>query len=139
MYLNKTEKIKLEKEISQARILARNGHIVYLVPENNKGKQFNSIVDGIKTEFKHITGNRNTLGREYKKAIKQADSVFLRTSNISKDEVYSKIIGETKTLLENDIVLNEYGNIFLWIDNDKKLYAWKMENIVKIAKSLIKK
>jgi len=136
---NRTEKLKLEKEIAQAKIMAKHGHTVYLVPENKEGKQFDTIVDGIKTEFKYISGNRNTLGREYKKAIKQADSVFLRTSGISKEDIYSKIIGETKTLLENNIILKEFGNVYLWLDDDQKLYTWKMSNIVKTAKSIIKK
>lgn len=136
---NRIEKLKLEKEISQAKILAKHGHTVYLVPEIGDGKQFDTITDGVKTEFKYISGNRNTLGREYKKAIKQADSVFLQTSGISKEDIYSKIIGETKTLLENNIILKEFGYVYLWLDDDEKLYTWKMSNIVKTAKNIMKK
>ena len=62
-----------------------------------------------------------------------------RTSGISKEDIYSKIIGETKTLLENNIILKEFGYVYLWLDDDEKLYTWKMSNIVKTAKSIIKK
>ena len=36
-------------------------------------------------------------------------------------------------------MLKEFGYVYLWIDDDKKLYTWKMSNIVKTAQSLMKK
>lgn len=135
---NPTERKKQKKEILQAKILTAHSHTVYLSPEKSAGKNFDSITDGVKTELKHITGNIKTLGTQYKYALKQGDNIFIRTQDKTQQEIYSKLIGETKTLIENDVKLSESSIIYVWIDGENILHQWKLKNIIDIAKSLIK-
>ncbi|MCQ2594832.1 MAG: phage minor capsid protein [Treponemataceae bacterium] len=135
----KNEIEKLKKEISQAEILSGQGHVVYLPPEIGENKHFDAIVDGRKTELKTVTGNIRAVGERFRDALKQGDDIFIRTSNKVQREIYSKLIGETKTLIEKKALTKTTGNIYVWIDNEKKLYKWDLSEIIKIAKDIIKK
>ena len=136
--VNSTEKAKLEKELLQADILAEHGHLVYLVPERAEGKNVDSLTDGIKTELKHVTGNIKTLGTQFKYALKQGDNIFIRTQEKTAREIYSKLIGETKTLLAHNVSLREATVVYVWIDEESHLYEWQLQKIISIARKLLK-
>ncbi len=132
---NKREEEILEKEIAQAGLLADNGYTVYLVPENDSTKKnFDAIVDGRTTEFKYITGNIRTLGKAYKEALKQGQDVFIRTEGKKLSEIYSKLLGETKTLMQNNAKINKNGFLYIWINEEKKLHKWSIKEIIRCFK-----
>ena len=136
---DKNESPKFEKEFAQAKLLAKEGHVIYMPSELGKGKHYDAMVDGIETEFKAVTGNRNAIGHNYANAIKQGNNVFIRiVENESPRSVYSKLIGTTKTLLENEKPIG-HGDIFVWIEKNKKLRLWDMETINKKAQEAIEK
>lgn len=128
-----SERQKLQREVAQAMLLARYGHYVYLVPEAGRGKHYDAIVDGVATEFKEVTGNIDTLGKQYKAALRQGCNVFLRTRCKTRKEIYSKLIGETKILLRSGRVLRNDTVIWLWVDGDDELVSWRMSSIIKDA------
>lgn len=76
--------------------MAKYGHYVYLVPEAGSGKHYDAIVDGVPTEFKEVTGNLDTLGKQYKAALRQGCNVFLRTSGKTHRAIYSKLVAKQK-------------------------------------------
>lgn len=137
---NKQETAKFKKEIEQTQIFAKHGHKIVLVAENNVGKNFDAIMDnGQSLELKTVTGNLRRIGANFKDGITKAENVFIRTSGKTYSEIYSKLLGETKTLLENGAKINSSGSVFLWIDEEKKMHKWAISGIVEKAKELLKK
>jgi hypothetical protein len=89
----------LEKELTQARILAALGHTVYLLPEcgPRKTKHPDAIVDGFIMEFKTVTGNERKIRENFKDARKKAESVFLKIdADFSQEFVLEKLIGTVR-------------------------------------------
>ena len=123
---NVNELAKLNTEIKSAKILAKYGHTVYFTPETNTGKQFDVIVDGtLKTEIKTINGNRNTIGKEFKKSFSQSNNVFLDLfTDESVDSIKSKLRGE--------LIAEKPANgvIYCYFRKLKKLYIWEKEDLV---------
>ena len=121
----------------QAKILANYGHVSYMPSELGTGSHYDAITDGIKTEFKAVTGNRNAIGHNYANAIKQGHNVFIRISQEETPKsIYSKLIGTTKTLIKNNKPVG-HGDIYVWIDKEQKLRVWDMETINKKAQQSI--
>jgi hypothetical protein len=111
------ERDKWEREMSQVRILTSRGSVVYFLPERKnegRGKIYaDAVINGEITELKTVSGNRSTLGADFRQGYKQgaalvkgrADikkhSVYIRLlSDISPGSVKAKIAGELKTDLE---------------------------------------
>ncbi len=134
---SKNELAKFNKEVEQAKLLAKYGHFSYLPPELGIGSHYDAITDGVETEFKAVTGNRNAIGHNYSKAITQGHNVFIRISATeSPNSVYRKLIGTTKTIIMANKPVG-HGDIFVWIEKDNKLRIWDMESINKKAQELI--
>jgi len=57
------KKSNYKDELKDAQILRDFGSTVYLVPDDSRqiGKKYDAIVNGMKFEFKNVTGNINTL------------------------------------------------------------------------------
>ena len=66
---------KWEREISQVRILTGRGSVAYFLPEkqnDDKGKIYaDTVINGEVTELKTVSGNRSTLGTDFKQGYKQ--------------------------------------------------------------------
>ncbi|ERF61799.1 phage minor capsid protein 2 [Treponema socranskii subsp. socranskii VPI DR56BR1116 = ATCC 35536] len=131
---NSTEKDKFERELSQAKLLRNSGHVVYLPAETGSGKHYDFIMDGVPTEAKQVQGNINTLGTQFKRALKQGHNIFIQTKDKTVKDIYSKFIGETNTLIKNKTELNADTEIYVWIDN--KMYTWKLKEFIDIAKRI---
>jgi hypothetical protein len=89
----------LEKELEHARIIAADGHTVYLLPEQGprKVKHPDAIVDGLIMEFKTITGNIRKIAGNFKAARKKAENVFLKIDAcFSQEIVLEKLIGTVR-------------------------------------------
>jgi len=84
-------------ELRDAQILRDFGSTIYLVPEIRRtlGKKFDAIVNGLKFEFKNISGNENTLQTQFLRSRSQAPNVFinLETSDITRRQVISALYG----------------------------------------------
>jgi hypothetical protein len=89
----------LEKELTQARILAALGHTVYLLPESGprKMKHPDAIVDGLIMEFKTVTGNERKIRENFKDARKKAQNVFLKIdADFTQEVMLKKLIGTVR-------------------------------------------
>jgi len=84
-------------ELRDAQILRNFGSTVYLVPESSRqaGKKYDAIVNGMKFEFKDISGNTNTLEHQFLRSRSQAPNVFinLEKSRLTRTEIMSTLYG----------------------------------------------
>ena len=84
-------------ELKDAQILKRFGSTIYLTPESRSapGKKFDAIVNGLKFEFKDISGNANTLEHQFLRSRSQAPNVFinLEKSSLTRREIMSTLFG----------------------------------------------
>lgn len=135
--LLKNEMKKLSKEIAQAEILANNGFTVYLTPELGKGKHFDAIVNGVKTEFKTVTGKINKIGDNFLFALRQGDNVFIRYDRNTTKAAYKSLVGKAKVLLKNGLKKMPTGTVYYWNNENEVLHKWSMKDIFEIAKKLL--
>ena len=92
------KKSNYKDELRDAQILRNFGSTVYLVPESSRqsGKKYDAIVDGIKMEFKNMSGKANdTLIDHFYKSREQAPNVFinLEKSPLSKERILRGLYG----------------------------------------------
>ena len=91
------EKSNYKNELRCAQILRDEGSIVYLTPESRRftGKKFDAIVDGLKFEFKNVSGNLGTLEKQFLRSRSQAPNVLinLENSSLSKKDIISTLYG----------------------------------------------
>ncbi|MDR1901916.1 MAG: hypothetical protein LBQ88_06525 [Treponema sp.] len=117
----------LEKEIAQARLLAAQGHAVYLLPENGpRGRKHpDAIVDGLVMEFKTITGSPRKVRENYKDARKKADNVFLKIDpDYSPEQVLRLLVGTVKRGAYSG------GLIIAYFTTLKKIYYWQTDSLI---------
>jgi hypothetical protein len=94
-------------ELRDAQILRDLGSVVYLVREDNRSneKQFDAVVDGVKLEFKNMSGKANdTLIDHFYKSREQAPNVFinLEESPLSKERILRVLYGARNSHKYND-------------------------------------
>jgi hypothetical protein len=140
------EREKWEREMSQVRILANRGNVIYFLPEKKnegKGKVYvDTVIDGEIVELKTVSGNRNTLGTAFEQGFKQGaalvreypqlqtHSVFIRLfSNLTIGSVKAKIAGELKNRPKN-------GFFICYFEQIKELYSWSYEELRMLIKKL---
>ena len=65
-----------------------------MTPENSRqiGKKFDAIVNGLKYEFKNVSGNVGTLEKQFLRSRSQAPNVFI---NMEKSVLSKKVIIST--------------------------------------------
>lgn len=116
---SKNEKAKFEKEKNMAQILARDGHTVWLLPEEKIGeKNPDSIVDGLIYDFKHVKFSK--IEHRFSEALEQADNVVLRLEgdDFNIQRVFGKLrkhvrnrIGKLILILGEKIVFTDFSDI----------------------------
>ncbi len=125
--INKIEKKKLEQEIASTKILTKNGHSVYLVPEHTgAGNTYDAVVDGLKMEIKTLKGSRQTIGREFRHSFRQCNNVFL---NLDTDETVESIRKKFRGELMNTRDMRD-GLIYCYFKNIDKLCFWKKSSLI---------
>jgi len=91
------KKSNYKDELRDAKILRNFGSTVYLVPEirSDTAKKYDAIVNGMKFEFKDISGNANTLEHQFLRSRSQAPNVFinLEKSSLTRIEIMSTLYG----------------------------------------------
>jgi hypothetical protein len=119
----------LEKERKQARILVKDGHTVYLLPEINTSQNFgtshpDAVVDGYVMEFKTITGNAGEVEKRFKESRKQAEKVFMRIdAPLKRDEVSRQLQG---LILKKNY---QGGEVIAYFSETDKLYYWSIDDL----------
>jgi hypothetical protein len=130
---------KWKREVSQVRILTGRGSAAYFLPEKkneDKGKIYaDTVIDGEVTELKTVSGNRSTLGTDFKQGYKQGaalaggrigiekHSVYIRLlSDISPGSVMAKIAGELKNRPDK-------GNFICYFEVSGMLCRWSYEEL----------
>ena len=116
----------LGQELSQARILAALGHVVYLLPEfgPRKTKHPDAIVDGLIMEFKTVSGNERKIREKYKGAREKAENVFLQIDPpFSQRTVARKLSGTIRG--------KGYKSGLLWVyfKHTGKMVYWTVEGL----------
>lgn len=134
---NKTEMAKLAKEIEQAKILTDRKIVSFLPNEIGDGKHYDSLSNLIETEFKTVTGSRDKIGDNFKDALKQGHNIFIRTNGETSKSAYSSILGKTKVLLLKGKEISPNRTIYFWDEQQKELHIWKLDEIIKIARTLL--
>jgi hypothetical protein len=91
------KKSSYQDEKRDAEILHFFGSTIYLVPDDSRapGTKYDAIVNGLKMEFKNVTGNATTLQEQFFKSRKQAPNVFinLEESSLTKQEIITALHG----------------------------------------------
>jgi hypothetical protein len=128
---------KWNKEMSQVRILTRQGSIAYFLPEQKtKARLYvDSVIDGKIVELKTVTGNRSTLGSDFRQGYKQGaailsgrsdiqgHSVFIRLLSIlSVGSVKAKIAGELKERLDP-------GTFMCFFEHSGEYHSWSYDEL----------
>jgi hypothetical protein len=128
------EREKWEKEMAQVRILTRRGSVAYFLPEKKNedtGKTYvDTVINGEIVELKTVSGNRSTLGTDFRQGYKQGaamlqgrvdiqeHSVFIRLlSDLSVGSVKAKIAGELKNRTGN-------GHLICYFEKTGDLRIW---------------
>ena len=85
------EKTSYKDELMDSQILRDFGYTVYLVPDvrSAPGKKYYAIVNGLRFEFKNVSGNANTLEHQFLRSRLQAPNVFI---NLEKSELFLREI-----------------------------------------------
>jgi hypothetical protein len=130
---------KWEREMSQVRILTSRGSAAYFLPEkqkNDKGKIYaDTVLNGEVTELKTVSGNRSTLGTDFKTGYKQGaalvkgrtdneeHSVYIRLlSDLEVDSVRAKVAGELKNRPGK-------GHFICYFEQSGKLHTWSYDEL----------
>jgi len=91
----KLEDLVKNNELRDAKILCDFGSTVYLVPHVSRSKktQYDAIVNGVKMEFKNVSGTSGSLESAFLKSRSQAKDVFinLEASNITRTEAVTAL------------------------------------------------
>jgi hypothetical protein len=92
------EKDKWEREMSQVRILTSRGSVAYFLPEKkneDKGKIYaDAVINGEVTELKTVSGNRSTLGSDFRQGYKQGAALVKGRIDIEKHSVYIRLLSD---------------------------------------------
>ena len=84
-------------ELRDAQILRDWGSTVYLAPEvrSDREKKFDAIVNGLRFEFKNVSGNMSTLETQFLRSRSQAPNVFinLEDSKMTRRQIISALYG----------------------------------------------
>ncbi|GHT94904.1 hypothetical protein FACS1894141_2510 [Spirochaetia bacterium] len=124
---NKQDRETLEKELIQAKILAEQGHTVYLLPKHEGA---DAIVDDLLVEFKRITGGIDRVETRFRESRKQSENVFLNIDNpaLSRNDVQAKI---RSALLDKYYTGGTKGLAIVYIKQTQRLYYWALKDIIK--------
>lgn len=96
--INKNQKQIFDKELITAKIAADNGHTVYLLPEKGNNKNPDTLMDGVLTDLKKVTGNINTLGKRFSEGMEQGKAVYIQVeSDFTIEQIKNKLRGEKLT------------------------------------------
>jgi hypothetical protein len=113
--------------------------VAYFLPEKKnegKGKIYaDTVIDGEVTELKTVSGNRTTLGTDFRQGYKQGaalvrgridtqnHSVYIRLlSDLEIDSVRAKIAGELKNR-------SGTGHFICYFEHTGKLYTWSYDDL----------
>jgi hypothetical protein len=92
------DKSNYKDELRDAQILRDFGSTIYLTPEIRDipgVRKYDAIVDGLRFEFKNVSGNSNTLEVQFLRSRSQAPNVFinLETSKLTRRQIMSTLYG----------------------------------------------
>lgn len=108
------------------KIASDNNHVSFMIPEINKGKNVDSVMDGVLTELKKVDGGESAFSHRFREALKQGKNVYLRvTSDLSakraKEIIRGVLLDKQKHYFTFD------GQIFCYLDKNSKFYTWNMK------------
>ena len=131
---------KWQREMSQVRILTSRGSVAYFLPEIELkgiiGKKFADLVlDGEITEMKTVSGNRNTLGWEFKQGLKQGKAVIQDSPTIKTHSVYVRLLSDftiqsVKGKIAGELKNRPVNGYFIcYFEHTRELRKWSYEEL----------
>jgi hypothetical protein len=130
---------KWEREMSQVRILTRRGSVAYFLPEkqtNDKGKMYaDTVINGEVTELKTVSGNRSTLGADFKQGYKQGAALVEGRADTQKHSVYIRLLsdlslGSVKAKIAGELKNRPgAGHFICYFEVLGMLYCWSYEEL----------
>lgn len=93
--VNKHQQMVFEKEFTTAKIASDNGHIVYMLPEKSANKNPDTLMDGVLTDLKKVSGNIKTIGSRFVEGMKQGKNCYMQIeSDYTIEQIRNKLKGE---------------------------------------------
>jgi hypothetical protein len=133
------ERDKWEREMSQVRILTSRGNAAYFLPEKkneDKGKIYaDTVIDGEVTELKTVSGNRSTLGTDFRQGYKQGAALVKDCSVTQKHSVYVRLLsdltpGSVKAKIAGELKNRPgIGRFICYFEASGLLYYWSYEEL----------
>jgi hypothetical protein len=133
------ERDKWEREMSQVRILTSRGSVAYFLPEKkneDKGKIYaDTVINGEVTELKTVSGNRSTLGTDFKQGYKQGVALLEGRTDTEKHSVYIRLlsdlsVGSVKAKIAGELKNRPgMGHFICYFEVPDLLYCWSYEEL----------
>jgi hypothetical protein len=133
------EKDKWEREITQVRILTSRGSVAYFLPEKkneDKGKIYaDAVINGEVTELKTVSGNRSTLGADFRQGYKQGAALVRGRTDVEKHSVYIRLLsdispGSVKAKIAGELKNRPgIGHFICYFEVSGMLYYWTYEEL----------
>jgi hypothetical protein len=133
------ERDKWEREMSQVRILTSRGSVAYFLPEKKnegKGKIYaDAVINGEVTELKTVSGNRSTLGTDFRQGYKQGAALVKGRLDIEKHSVYIRLLsdispGSVKAKIAGELKNRSgMGHLICYFEVSGMLYYWTYEEL----------
>lgn len=122
--INKNERVKLDKETKMAEIASRFGHVTYLLPEKSSGKNCDSVMDGVLTEFKEVTGNEHKIQKRFSESLKQGSNSFLKIDmDIEPERVHQLLHGRMANYSDLQ------GFVYIFLTKKNQMYKWSFDSL----------
>jgi len=128
------KKSSYQDEKRDAEILGSFGSTTYLVPDDSRapGKKYDAIVNGMKMEFKNMTGTSvKTLKDHFLRSRKQAPNVFinLEKSPLTKHDILNTLYRARNS--EDYVRKNHFkgGRIILKVQGHKSLIYLNVDSL----------
>ena len=126
--------------MSQVRILTNRGSVAFFLPEIEikgvTGKQFADLsLDGEITEMKTVSGNRNTLGWDFKQGLKQGKAVTQGHPMIKTYSVYVRLLSDFTIKSVKGKIAGELkgkpvdGYFICYFEHIGELHTWSYEEL----------
>jgi hypothetical protein len=130
---------KWEREMSQVRILTNRGSVAYFLPEKkneDKGKIYaDTVIDGEVTELKTVSGNRTTLGTDFRQGYKQGAALVKEHIDAQKHSVYIRLLSDLEIDSVRAKIAEELknrsgkGHFICYFEHTGKLYTWSYDDL----------
>jgi hypothetical protein len=113
--------------------------VAYFLPEKkneDKGKIYaDTVINGEVTELKTVSGNRSTLGTDFKQGYKQGAALVKGRTDTEKHSVYVRLLSDLEVDSVKAKVAGELksrpgkGHFICYFEHSGRLYTWSYDEL----------